>query len=47
MTETATMLASTEGFVGTIWFTGLVYIAGAFIGKPLWDWVSQKFPWNQ
>ena len=46
MTET-TILASTEGFLGTVWFTGLVFIGGAFIGRPLWDWVKAKFPWNQ
>jgi uncharacterized membrane protein len=45
--ETTTMLASTEGFLGTFWFMGLVFIAGAFIGAPMWNWVKQKFPWNQ
>jgi len=47
MIETTTMLASAEGFVGTIWFTALVFIAGAFIGAPMWNWVKAKFPWNQ
>jgi hypothetical protein len=42
-----TTLASAEGFVGTIWFTALVFIAGAFIGAPMWNWVKAKFPWNQ
>ena len=42
-----TLLASTEGFLGTFWFMGLVFIAGAFIGAPMWNWVKQKFPWNQ
>ncbi len=45
--ETTTMLASAEGFLGTIWFTALVFIAGAFIGAPMWNWVKEKFPWNQ
>jgi len=42
-----TTLANVEGFFGTIWFVGLVFVAGSFIGRPLWDWVSKKFPWNQ
>ena len=45
--ETTAMLASTEGFLGTFWFMGLVFIAGAFIGAPMWNWVKEKFPWNQ
>jgi len=45
--ETTTMLASAEGFLGTIWFTALVFVAGAFIGAPMWNWVKEKFPWNQ
>ena len=42
-----TTLANIEGFFGTIWFIGLVFIAGAFIGQPLWNWVKKYFPWNQ
>jgi hypothetical protein len=42
-----TTLASTAGFFGTVWFTALVFIAGAFIGAPMWNWVKAKFPWNQ
>tara|TARA_Y100000310_G_C20595812_1_gene770431 strand:- start:157 stop:288 length:132 start_codon:yes stop_codon:yes gene_type:complete len=42
-----TTLANVEGFFGTIWFMGLVFIAGAVIGTPLWNWVKKYFPWNQ
>ena len=42
-----TTLANVEGFFGTIWFIGLVFIAGAVIGTPLWNWVKKYFPWNQ
>jgi hypothetical protein len=42
-----TTLANIEGFFGTIWFIGLVFIAGAVIGTPLWNWVKKYFPWNQ
>jgi len=33
--------------LGTVFFTIVVFVAGAFIGKPLWDWVSPKLPWNK
>jgi len=42
-----TTLATLDGFLGTFWFMGLVFIAGAFIGPPMWNWVKEKFPWNQ
>jgi|TARA_Y100000310_G_C20313263_1_gene637233 H+/gluconate symporter-like permease len=42
-----TTLANVEGFFGTIWFIGLVFVAGAVIGTPLWNWVKKYFPWNQ
>ena len=42
-----TTLASVDSMIGTLWFTALVFIAGAFIGAPMWNWLKQKFPWNQ
>ncbi len=33
--------------LGTLFYTVTVFVAGAFIGKPLWDWVSAKLPWNK
>jgi hypothetical protein len=33
--------------LGTIWFSVLVFVAGAVIGTPLWNWVSPKLPWNK
>jgi hypothetical protein len=32
--------------LGTIFYTLVVFTAGALIGVPLWDWISQKLPWN-
>lgn len=29
-----------------IWWSTLMFIAGAFIGAPMWNWVKTKFPWN-
>ena len=39
-------LASVDGFMGTIWWTVLVFIGGALLGSPLWNWVKEKLPWN-
>jgi hypothetical protein len=33
--------------LGTVFFTVIVFVAGAFIGKPLWEWVSPKLPWTK
>ena len=33
--------------LGTFFYTVVVFVAGTFIGKPLWDWVSKKMPWNK
>jgi hypothetical protein len=40
-------LATVSGFLGTVWFSILVFIAGAFIGAPLWNWAKQFLPWNK
>lgn len=36
-----------SSFIGTVSYTAVVFVAGAFLGKPLWDWVSSKLPWNK
>jgi hypothetical protein len=36
-----------SSIIGTVWFTALVFIAGALIGTPAWHWVRKKFPWNK
>ena len=36
-----------ESILGTVWFTALVFVAGALVGTPLWNWAKSKFPWNQ
>jgi hypothetical protein len=33
--------------IGAISYTVVVFVAGTFLGKPLWDWASPKFPWNK
>ncbi len=33
--------------LGTIFFTIVVFTAGALIGRPLFDWVVKKLPWTK
>ena len=33
--------------LGTIFYSVVVFIAGAFIGAPMWNWLKEKLPWNQ
>jgi len=33
--------------LGTIFYTVVVFVAGALIGAPLWKWVNSKLPWNK
>ena len=32
--------------LGTVFYTAVVFVAGALIGVPLWNWVNKKLPWN-
>ena len=33
--------------LGTVWFSALVFVAGALVGTPLWNWTRKHFPWNK
>lgn len=33
--------------LGTIFYTVVVFVAGALIGGPLWNWIDSKLPWNK
>lgn len=33
--------------LGTVFYSVVVFVAGALIGAPLWKWVDKKFPWNK
>jgi hypothetical protein len=35
-----------SGILGTIFFSVLVFIAGALVGTPLWNWGKKFLPWN-
>jgi hypothetical protein len=52
----STLYIITGGFImelilsstlGTIFYTVVVFVAGALIGTPLWKWVNSKLPWNK
>ena len=32
---------------GAVLFTIVVFVAGALVGKPIWQWLDSKFPWNK
>ncbi len=36
-----------DGFLGTIWWSILVFVGGALIGAPLWNWMKGYMPWNK
>lgn len=36
-----------DHILGTVWWSVLMFIGGAFLGAPLWKWVSSKLPWNK
>jgi hypothetical protein len=38
---------SFESALGTVFFTVVVFVAGALVGAPLWKWVSGFLPWNK
>jgi len=40
-------LASIDSFLGNIWWSALVFIAGTLLGAPLWSYVRKFFPWNK
>ena len=31
----------------SIWWSVLMFVAGALVGAPLWNWVKGYFPWNK
>ena len=40
------MIEFLNSTVGTICYTGVVFVAGALFGKPLWTWLNSKAPWS-
>jgi hypothetical protein len=42
-----TTIADLSSALGTTWFLGLTFVAGALVGVPAWNWVKKFFPWNK
>ncbi len=36
-----------SSMLGTVFFSVLVFVAGALIGTPMWNWMKTKMPWNK
>ena len=41
------MIEFLQSTLGTIFFTVVIFVAGALIGRPLFAWVNEKLPWNK
>tara|TARA_Y100000034_G_C6645047_1_gene282136 strand:+ start:270 stop:395 length:126 start_codon:yes stop_codon:yes gene_type:complete len=41
------MIEFLQSTLGTIFYTVVIFVAGALIGKPLFTWVNEKMPWNK
>ena len=36
-----------DSLLGTIFYSVVIFVAGALIGKPLFTWVVYKMPWSK
>lgn len=36
-----------DHFLGTTWWSALMFVAGALMGPPLWRWLNAKMPWSR
>ncbi len=50
-TETLAATGDASGFLsgalGTVFYTIVVFVAGALMGTPLWNWTKKFLPWNK
>ena len=35
-----------QGIVGHVCYIVVVFVAGALVGAPLWNWIKAKMPWS-
>jgi len=35
-----------SSWLGTVFYTVVVFVAGGLIGVPLWNWLKTKLPWG-
>ena len=36
-----------SGTLGTIFYSIVIFVAGALIGTPLWNWTKSYLPWSK
>tara|TARA_R100000995_G_C3435518_1_gene100636 strand:+ start:480 stop:626 length:147 start_codon:yes stop_codon:yes gene_type:complete len=36
-----------SGALGTVFYSIVVFVAGALMGTPLWNWTKKFLPWNK
>lgn len=39
------LLASST--LGTVFYSIVVFVFGALIGRPMWRWINKMLPWNR
>tara|TARA_R110000796_G_C14462590_1_gene424639 strand:+ start:48 stop:197 length:150 start_codon:yes stop_codon:yes gene_type:complete len=47
MTLAADLNGFFSGALGTTFYTVVVFVIGALIGTPLWNWTKKFLPWNK
>jgi len=35
-----------SGVLGTLFYSIVLLTVGAVVVRPVWNWISAKFPWN-
>ena len=36
-----------QSALGTVFYTVVIFVAGALVGAPLWNWLKGNLPWNK
>ena len=35
-----------SSLLGTVFYSVVIFMAGALIGTPMWNWMKTKMPWS-
>jgi hypothetical protein len=41
------MMSWIDSTLGTVFYSMVVFMVGAMIGKPMWCWMKSKLPWSK
>ena len=36
-----------SSILGTVFYTIVVFVVGAIVGRPMYNWLSKWMPWNK